>query len=195
MKPTFSYTYLPSIDDLVARIEADSRAFAVVAISGFGGAGKSTLASALGGRLGAPVVSIDEFGTPGALLRSDNWSGFDRLRLIQQLLGPIAAGARTLTYDSCDDWDSWQTASVTLTLDRHLILEGVGLFLSALLPYLNWRLWLDVPLAVATARGKARARALGREVEDLWHTVWEPNERAFACAFQPRGRAHILVRS
>ena len=188
------FCYSPSIDHIVDRTGLLPGTTDIIAISGYGGSGKTTLAQALGIRLMAPVLSIDEFGTADVFHRSNEWSGFDRPRLVRQVLAPVVAGARAVVYDSCDDWDTWQTVSVRLAISRYLILEGVGLFHPDLLPYLDYRLWLDVSLAEATAQGIARERALSRDVRTLWKSIWAPNERDFESRFHPRNAADCLVR-
>lgn len=188
------YRYSPPIDQVVDRIRQLPDHRVVIAISGYGGSGKTTLARRLGMRLSAAVLSIDEFGTAKVFQRSSEWNGFDRPRLVRQVLAPVVAGTRAIVYDRCDDWDSWGTVSVHLAIDRYVILEGVGLFHPDLLPYFKYRIWLDVALAEATARGIARERSLGRDQSMLWKSVWEPNEVDFDQRFHPRDTADCLVR-
>lgn len=166
----------------------------IIGVSGYGGSGKSTLAHALGERLLAPVVSIDEFATATVFARSNDWKGFDLSRLVEQVLAPLKSGVYNLRYDRCDDWDSWETLPTNLVVERFLVLEGVGLFHPDLLPYLDYRIWLDVPLSEATARGLAREQILGRDQSQIWKSLWEPNEVDFERNFQPKELAHCLIR-
>jgi len=189
-----TYAYAPSLDAIVRGVSQRVAAPVVVAVSGFGGSGKTALAAALACRLGAPVVGIDAFGTPAALVASADWGGLDRARLVRQVLAPLAAGAREVTYDRCDDWDTWRTTPARLRVERHLVVEGVGLFHPGLLAWLHHRLWLDVPLATATARGIARDMARGQDTRALWEGVWAPTETAFARRFRPRDLADVVVR-
>lgn len=185
----------PSLDEILVPIRRLPGSSVIIGVSGYGGSGKTTLAHALAERLSAPVISIDEFGTSAVFRRSDDWQGFDRERLVRQVLAPLARGVRELSYDSCDDWDSWETVPTHLVMERFLILEGVGLFHPDVVPYLDYRIWLDVPLAEATARGITRERILGRDPGDVWQRLWEPNESDFERKFQPKESAHRLVRS
>lgn len=189
-----TYGYSPSLEQIASRLLALPGPIAVVGITGYGGSGKTTLAQELGKRLHAPAISIDEFGTPDVFRRSDAWAGFDRARLIRQVLAPVAAGTLLTRYDRCDDWESWQSVSVQVVVDRYLIVEGVGLFHPDLLPYLDYRVWMDVPLKDATARRATREFALGRNSLGLWTDLWEPNEEDFERRFAPRAHAHLFVR-
>ena len=184
----------PSLDEILEPIRSLPGSSVTIGISGYGGSGKTTLAHALADRLSAPVISIDEFGTSAVFRRSDDWQGFDRERLVRQVLAPLARGVRELSYDSCDDWDSWETVPTHLVMERFLFLEGVGLFHPNVVPYLDYRIWLDVPLAEATARGITRERILGRDPGDVWQRLWEPNESDFERKFQPKESAHRLIR-
>lgn len=188
-----NWQWEPSLDEILEPIRSLPRSSVTIGISGYGGSGKTTLAQAMADRLSAAVVSIDEFGTSAVFKRSDDWHGFDRKRFIRQVLVPLSRGARELSYDSCDDWDTWETVSQHLLVERFLILEGVGLFHPVVVPYLDYRIWLDVPLAEATARGITREQSLGRDPGDVWQHFWEPNEIAFERQFHPKERAHRFV--
>ncbi|HEV7206738.1 MAG TPA: hypothetical protein VGN18_19190 [Jatrophihabitans sp.] len=191
------FAYRPSLAELAALIRqrAPRDRPGVVAISGYGGSGKTTLADALGEMLGTSVVGIDEFATAEAITRSPDWSGLDRQRLATQVLEPVRGGATGITYDSCNDWLTWCTEPVTRAVGSGLIVEGIGLLHPELLPLLDTTIWLDVDLDTATARGVARAVARGVLETELWTDVWGPNERDFARRFAPRGLADILVTS
>ncbi len=117
---------------------------------------------------------------------SDDWHGFDRKRLLRQILVPLCRGAHELSYDSCDDWDSWESVPTQLVVERFVILEGVGLFYPDVVPYLDYRIWLDVPLAEATAQGIRRKQRLGRDPGDVSQRLWEPNEADFERKFHPK---------
>ncbi len=196
MKKSNGWHWDPPLNHIIECIRIlPSGPLVIIGISGYGGAGKTTLAHELGQRLPAPVVSIDEFGTNAVFQRSDDWHGFDRPRLVRQVLAPLQNGTLAVQYDCCDDWNSWETIPTNLVVERFVVLEGVGLFHPDVLPYLDYRIWLDVPLADATTRGIARERLLGRDPGEVWKSLWEPNERDFERKYQPKESAHSLIRS
>ena len=184
----------PSLDDILEPIRGLPGSPVTIGISGYGGSGKTTLAQGMADQLSASVVSLDEFGTRAVFTRSDDWDGFDRKRLLRQVLVPLHRGVRELSYDSCHDWASWATVSTHVLVERFLILEGVGLFHPDVIPYLDYRLWLDVPLAEATAQGVRREQERGRDPGDVGQLLWEPNEVGFERKFHPKEWAHRFVR-
>lgn len=189
------FEYRPSISSVSETINTLAATGPyLVAISGYGGSGKSILARTFARILRAPVVGIDEFGTPCALQRSSDWAGLDRERLTRQVLEPIRQGKHTITYDSCDDWKTWHAVPVTVEFGHIVIVEGVGIFHPNVLPYFNYRIWLDVDLDSAIERGIAREHRLGNEQADTWIDIWGPNDVDFERRFNPRDHADVIMR-
>src|SRR5439155_15487243 len=110
----------------------------IVAISGFGGSGKTTLAEALGNALrDAAVVGVDDFIKGRLNERSEDWSSFDRSRLEKQVLEPVRRGqpARFQRYDwGRDTLGEW----VTLLPPNYLIVAGIGVLHPDLMKYLDY---------------------------------------------------------
>ncbi|MGC4047503.1 MAG: hypothetical protein QM758_27220 [Armatimonas sp.] len=158
----------------------------MIGISGFGGAGKSTLAGQLGTAINAPVVSIDCFWLPERDVLGDDWPCFDRERLAREVLLPWRAG-QEVRYQMGDDREADHGGWRTVPLCSRLIIEGCSVFHPVLLPLLDFKIWLEVPLEIATARGIARDSAqFGVDMTSHWKERWEPNERAFLERFQPQ---------
>lgn len=177
------------IEPLVAAV-AGLPPRSVVGLSGYGGAGKTTLATALAARM--PQVAV--IAGDGFLLRdrclvvTDDWAGLDRERLGRQVLEPFRAGepVRWQEYDWSTDSYDWRD----LPPCRVLVVEGVGL----LHPSLSWDLavWVDVDPDVALARAVARDREQGVDLSD-W-PIWSETDRLFVARFRPDVRADLILR-
>jgi hypothetical protein len=71
---------------------------AIIAVSGFGGAGKSSIASALGSKIGAPVLGIDSFIKDRTIMSYAYWEIMDFKRLEGEVLRPFLEG-KPVRYD------------------------------------------------------------------------------------------------
>ena len=172
----------------------------MVAIVGAPGAGKSTLAEALAGRIdGAAVVPMDGFHLDNAVLRSRGI--LDRKGAPESFdADGFAALARRLATEDAiaiPRFDRSRDLSVAgaavIGPERILLVEGNYLLLnrtpwSGLAPLWDFTVWLEVPLPVLEARlldrwrrfgldeAAAGARALGNDI---------PNARLVCSASRP----------
>lgn len=190
---------MPRIDlDAVLERVSTARAAAgrpiVVGISGYCGAGKSTLARALVVRGGGTVrIRGDDFLDPvRSHLRSSDWNGVERGRLADEVLRPFREG-RPSEFRPYD-WSAGRLGAPSPVPSAEvLVVDLIGLFHPEAVGLLDLRVWVDVDLETAARRGKARDEALGRRHDRLWDEVWVPNERDFARRFRPREHAHLVV--
>lgn len=154
-----------------------------MAIDGEGGAGKSTLAAWLAAAVGAvTVVCLDDFARPSA-------PGWDRERLIRQVLDPLLAGC-----PGCyQRWD-WSTDRGAewheVPVGGVVIVEGVSAIREELSDRWDLTVWVSTPRAVRLERGVARD---GEALRQRWLEVWMPEEDAYVVAQRPAGRADLLV--
>jgi uridine kinase len=183
-----------TLEDIVVAIAAlqDERSRVVVGISGFGGSGKSTLARLLvADAPGVVRIRGDDFLDPvRSHRRSGDWDGVERVRLRREVLTPFREG-RASEFRRFD-WALGELAAPEPVPDAGvLVVDAVGLFHPELDGAVDLRIWVDVDLETATSRGMARDRTAGHEHDRLWEEVWEPNERDFAAAFDPRHAADL----
>ncbi len=160
----------------------------LLAIDGPAGSGKTTLASAVCGRLA-------EAGTRVALMSLDDmydgWGGLNpalSARLVNQVLAPLARGrtARWQAYDwAAQGFGAWHD----LAPPEVLVLEGCGSGARVQAPYTTLLVWLETARETGTARMVARD---GPAVLD--HLVaWRRSEEVHFVANQTRQRADIVI--
>lgn len=176
---------LEALVSAVASLESP----AAVGLSGFGGAGKSTLAAALA----EAVPDIAIVPGDGFLLRGpcgvvdDDWAGVDRDRLRRQVLEPFRAGL-AVRWDAYG-WEADAWFPKELPPGGVLVVEGIGL----IHPSLHWDLtgWLDVDPDVALARAVARDTELGHDLTG-WD-VWHQTDRRFVARHRPDLAADLVL--
>ena len=149
-----------SVSELGAAICAgEAPATRLVLVDGLGGAGKSVLAAALAGELGASVVCGDDFYCPSAQRRRGAVEGtgasFDWRRLERQVLAPLSRGeaARYQRYG----WDEDRLGGwISLPGQDTVVVEGVYLLRAELRNYASVSIWVETPREVRLARGIER---------------------------------------
>lgn len=175
----------PQLGALAARLRAlppHCGPVRLVAVDGHAGSGKTTFAAELSRELdGAPVVHLDDLATHDQLF---DW--VDRLHA--EVLVPLSRGvaARHRVYD----WTARRFAGVRVVPPAPVVLvEGVGSGRRALRPHLSQLVWMDLPAAVARARGEARD---GPALAEFWRG-WAAAEAAHFAADPSRRYADVLV--
>ncbi|WP_307297437.1 uridine kinase family protein [Microbacterium natoriense] len=166
----------------------------VVGISGYGGAGKSTLARELLGLIPDSVrMRGDDFLDPSrSHRRSTDWDGVERSRLVREVLGPFRD--RLPSRFRRFDWSARALGEPEpIPTGEVLIVDLIGLFHPEVLGALDLTVWCDVDLATAQRRGMRRDSELGRDHSNLWNEVWVPNERDFDELFAPASLAEIRI--
>lgn len=167
---------------------------AIIAISGFGGAGKSTLANLLRDALNAPVICVDQFGIDRNIESYTPWKGIDFKRLEKEILIPFYSGETPVRYGHWDHATNAIVKDVDVQHSGLLIIEGVGLFRPELSKYLTYKIWMDVPQDVANARGKKRDREVYKNPQDeKWDGPWKRNDEEYFDTFKPNEMADYIV--
>ena len=154
----------------------------VVAIDGLSGAGKTTLASLVAARLGAPVVHMDDL-DPG-------WDGLAAgvAYLVDAVLRPLAVG-EPARYRAWDWADERRGAVRSLVPPPTLVLEGCGASVGEASTFASVRVWVEAPIEIRRARGLARD---GEAFRPYWQ-CWAAQEEAVFAADGTRARADLVV--
>ena len=174
----------------------DERGRIAVGVSGYAGAGKSTLTRHLLDQLDDAVrVRGDEFLDPQRIVRrSSDWDGVLRDRLRSEVLEPFRAG-RPVAVRPLD----WATGTwgepAPLPRASVLVVDLIGLFHPEVLPWLDVRVWVEADPEIALQRGMQRDRDAGLDHDALWRDVWAPNDRVFEQVFAPAEHADVRFSS
>ena len=172
----------------------ESKDRVIVAISGFGGSGKTTLAEKVKGLFeGSIWIQLDNFLINHG--QGEGWAGGYDWERFEQVLKDTHEG-KDLHYQTYD----WQKDALTDSfidekLPKVIIVEGVRIFQPKLMPYFDLTVWIDCPLEVANKRGKARDAEGGADKAhlDLWDNVWALKEREFLELFHPNTTANFVA--
>lgn len=172
---------------LLARIKVihrrRGRRTTLVAIDGYGGAGKTTLAAALADCLiDAVVVHTDDSARP-------NVPGWEWQRFVAQVLDPLLSdrAARYQRYDwGQDRLAEWHDVPV----GGVVIAEGVSILRRELGDPWDVKVWIDCPHDLRLARGVARD---GEAPRGQWEQVWMPEEDAYFTDQRPDLRADYVI--
>ncbi len=163
----------------------------LIGVEGFGGSGKTTFAEKLKEALGsAYIINIDDFIIKDKLaLPSWDKGAFDRKRLEKQVLIP-AAGGKTIRYQKL----IWETDTLnepsTVPEVDYLIVEGISSYHPDIAHHYDYKIWVDTPIDVAKARGKARDA--GNENADKWD-MWANNDLIYQQKYHPEQRADFIA--
>ncbi len=139
----------------------------LIAIEGYGGAGKSTFAVELSAELGnCFVINIDDYIIKE--MQSDAIkSNFDRTRLELQVLEPLANGLKASYQRLIWDTNS-MSAPVQIPDSKYVIVEGVSSYSPEIEHYYDFKIWVEASPLAAQSRGSERDRKLGNNNDALW---------------------------
>lgn len=174
---------LRRVVELLSAAPAGPAGNRLLCVDGFSGAGKTTVARALGGLLDAPVLALDEI-YPG-------WDGLAAAPAIARdgIGDPLAAGT-TLRWPTWD-WDAgrpgpWREHPPAPVV----VLEGCGAGAQVLEPVTALLVWVH-------ADDDERERRLRHRADHATYAPfrdrWRAQELAFAAAEDTRARAGVVL--
>jgi uridine kinase len=184
-----------TIDRIIANIQSllQRRHCVLVAIDGRGGAGKSTLASELSGRLDASVAADDFYrvmdeGARWRLGPEEAYNqNFDWQRLRDQVLAPLRRN-QPARYERFD-WISRRLGAHAQVEPKGVVLiEGVGTYRPELRPYYHYSIYVETPRELCLTRLYDR----GHNNEE-WIPRWAASEDWYIQHFDPKSAVDIVV--
>jgi phosphoglycolate phosphatase-like HAD superfamily hydrolase/uridine kinase len=190
-------------DDVKLKKKRD-KAF-VIGINGIDCSGKSTFAKALEEYLKASnhptqMIGIDDFHFPKVIRYSgtdqaENYytKSFNIERLKEKLLKPIhEKGAIYTRLDLLDlDTDRYTVSkSYSVTPDTIVILEGVFLFRPEILPFLDYKVYLDISFEESKRRATIRDSAASLEKYDM---KYHPAQTRYIKDTDPVSKADLVI--
>lgn len=183
-----------NISEVVAAIKHNNSQHkpVLIAIEGFGGSGKTTIAEKLKSTLrDAYLIGIDEFIIKEKLTEtSPDQTGFDRARLEAQVLIPATTG-QPIAYQHLEWAENKLSEPIQVPGSvAYLIVEGISSYHPDIAKYYNYKVWVDTPIEVAKQRG--RLRDAGNENEQHWD-LWAENDLAYQQKFHPEQRADFVI--
>jgi len=169
----------------------------LIGVSGFGGAGKSSVSKRLGEILEAPVVGVDSFQKKGAFNTEYSlWEIMDYGRLEREVIQPFLSGEETIKYGHFDASQEVISDMVEFGNKGVVIIEGVGLFRPELMKHFSYTIWVDCPMEKAIERGKKRDREEYNSPNDeLWDGIWKQNDIEYLEAFSPNKSADAVIKN
>ena len=179
-------------DQLLTRIRSLPLPTAI-AVSGFGGSGKTSFAAQLGQQLRAPVISVDSFIRDKRLTSYALWECIDYDRLEHEVLVPLLSGNTSIEFGHFD-WSTNAIGSrVTLHDCQRAVVEGVGLLRPSLLRHFAISIWVGCPIEEAIRRGKKRDREIYKNPQDdSWDGIWRRNDEEFYALYRPDNLADYV---
>lgn len=162
----------------------------LIAIEGFGGSGKTTLAYKLADILeDAFIINIDDF-IVKEKLTEPSWDkgAFDRARLEEEVLAPITAG-RSASFRKLIWATNELSDQITIPDTKYLIIEGISSYHPKIAHYYTYKIWVDTPMEVAKERGRARDGS--NENAANWD-LWAANDLAYLNRYHPEEQADFI---
>ena len=156
----------------------------VIAVDGWSGSGKTSLAGRVAAAVGVPCVHLDDW-VPG-------WSGLARSveLLVDWVLRPLAEGrpARWQRWD----WNTgrFDPATQVLAPADVVIVEGCGAGSALARPWLSTVMWIS--LDEPQRRRRLRARP-DWPIYAPWADMWAEQERALRAGEDPLAAADVIV--
>jgi uridine kinase len=198
---------VPIFEKIAGEIESSKPADSpfVIGISGIDCSGKTVFTAALEKYLNlkqypTQLINLDDFHNPKAIRyagddQAENYfnRSFDIETIIQKLLMPLREkGEYSVILKLLDLQTDSHDITKKYSFNRHTIVlfEGVFLFRQELAPYIDYKIFLDIPLELSKERAKARD---SEEVNNKYDTKYLPAQRKYLREYPPRKVADMVI--
>jgi len=201
----------PIFEKIVAAIDGKKqkdKAF-ILGVNGIDASGKTQLAKGLQSFLenqGRKVqtINLDDFHNPKAVRYSgsdqaDNYytKSFDVSKLVNELLAPLRErGCLAVELDLLDLSTDDYTAKRTYNFDKDtiIILEGVFIFREELVPYLDYKVFVDIDFEESKRRAQERdVPVFGPSVMEKYDTKYLPAQARYLAECGPDKIADMVI--
>ncbi len=193
----------------IKKAKKSDRAF-IIGVSGIDASGKTKFADALAAFLASnsyttQLVHLDDFHNPKKLRYSGESEAenyytrqFDLNTLVEKLLKPIehSFGKYSQKLTLLDLMTDQYTVEKEYTIDKDtiIVLEGIFLFKDVLAPYIDFKIFLDVPFEESMKRAEARDIPIfGPSIMDKYNNKYFPAERRYLAEFPPELTSDMVV--
>ncbi len=194
-------------DEISARKQS-SKPF-VVGVNGIDTSGKTLFTDSLAWFLtshgrDAQVINLDDFHNPrhirnsgGDQVESYYMNGFDIGTLVERLLVPIREKGEysvslTLLDLHTDRYEVEKTYS--FTEDTIVLLEGVYLFRKEISPYIDYKIFLDMPFEESKRRAATRdVKRFGGDIMKKYDEKYFPVQKRYLREYPPRDIADMII--
>lgn len=174
-----------SLEDVINKITEikPERSMILIAIDGFGGSGKTTVAKQLKERFPeAVIVEMDDFYSP-TLKRADY------LRVLNQVIKPIKSG-QTANYQIYEWNNDKYTDAKPIEPTGIIIIEGIFSLAKELIDNYDIKIWVDYPQQLGIERGIKRD---GEGIRNMWVEEWSPKEKEYKDTQHPDKKADFII--
>jgi len=195
------------IENVIGKTKNKDRAF-VVGVNGIDTSGKTEFARGVEIFLKSKnrkvqVINLDDFHNPKAVRYSgsdqaDNYytKSFNIDTILNKLLIPARTGKVEVKFTALNlQTDIYELErSYVFDRDTIIIFEGVFIFRKELIPYIDYKIFIDIPLEECKKRALVRDMpVLGTEVMGKYDTKYIPAQKRYLAEFPPADVADMII--
>ncbi|MDO8619086.1 MAG: uridine kinase [Candidatus Daviesbacteria bacterium] len=180
---------MDSVEDIFNKINflKGKQATILIAIDGFGGSGKSSLARSIQQKFpDTVIVEMDDFYSP-ELKRPDY------RRIYKEVIKPIKEGKTAIF--KIYDWKADKLVDGKPVSPENIILiEGVFSMHKELLNSYDVKIWVDSSQEIGFKRGLNRDKnQYGIDTSEKWVKHWMPREKEYVNSQNPHQKADFVI--